>query len=99
MQQAALLRAEQAIWLVRFLEKKLNFFWVMVRSRNSFSLVFRLSMVYRKFKFSTGIQLFGLKTTSQGIPGPKNSFFGSDLRCGDILVGEVGVQGQILNLL
>ena len=61
----------------------------MVRSR--LSLVFRLSPVWNKFTFSAGIQLFGLKTTSHGIPDPKNSF----LRCGDFLgevLGEVGVQ-------
>ena len=47
-----------------FLKKKFqNFFWVRVRARYKPSLVFRLSMVWSKFKlmFSAGIQLFGLK--------------------------------------
>ena len=40
----------------------------MVKSRYKLSLVFRLSPVWSKFKFkfSAGIQLFGLKTTSHG---------------------------------
>ena len=45
--------------------------------------------------FSAGIQLFGLKTTSQGIPDLKDSFVRSDQRWGDILgevLGEVRVQ-------
>ena len=40
------------------------------------ALVFRLSLVLSmvKFKFSAGIQLFGLKTTSHGKPDLKNEF-------------------------
>ena len=81
-----------------FLKKFFDFFYfVRVRARYKPSLVFRLCLVCSKFTFSAGIQLFGLKTTSQGKPDPKNSFPGSDLRCGDILgevQGEVGVQGH-----
>ena len=63
-----------------------HFFWVRVRTRYKLSLVFRLSLVYIKFKFSAGIQLFGMKTTSYGKPDLKNSFPRSDLRCGDFRV-------------
>ena len=54
-----------------------------VRDRCKFSLVFRLSMVCSKlkFKFSAGIQLFCLKTTSHGKWNNKNEFFRSGLPC------------------
>ena len=58
----------------------------MVRPRYGPSLVFRLSLVCSKFKFSASIQLFGMKTTSYGKPDLKNSFPRSDLRCGDFRV-------------
>ena len=65
-----------------FLKKKfeINFF-VMVRARYNLSLVFRLSLVCSKFKFSAVIQLFGLKTTSHGKSDLKNQFFRSGLSC------------------
>ena len=44
-----------------------------------------------KFKFSPGIQLFGLKTTSHGKPDLKNSFLRSDLPC------EVVIRQKKLN--
>ena len=72
---AALWRAEQAILLVLFVEKKLEiFYFVYVRARYEFSLVFGLSPVCRKlkFKFSVDIQLFGQKTTSHGKSDLKN---------------------------
>ena len=62
------------------------FFLIRVRTRYKLSLVFRLSLVCSKFKFSAGIQLFGMKTTSYGKPDLKNSFLRSDLRCGDFRV-------------
>ena len=65
----------------------------MVRPRYVPSLVFRLSLVCSKFKFSAGIQIFGLKITSHGKPGPKNSFPRSDLRCGDFRVRFLGRSG------
>ena len=81
-----------------FLKKNFKIVYlVRVRARYKPSLVFRLSLGYSKFKFSAGIQLFSLKTTSHGKTDPKNSFPGSDLRCGDILgevQSEVGVQGH-----
>ena len=48
----------------------------MVRVRYRPILVFRLSLVCRKLKFSAGIQLFGMKTTSYGKPHLKNYFLG-----------------------
>ena len=66
MNQAALLRAEQAMWWIWYIEKKIEIFlFVRVTARYKLSLVFRLTPVCSKFKlkFSTGIQLFGLKTT------------------------------------
>ena len=44
----------------------------LVRVRYKPSLVFRLSLVLSMFKFSTGIQLFGLKATSNGKHDLKN---------------------------
>ena len=94
-QQAALLRAERAMAWVRFREKKFLtfYFFVMVRSRYKLSLVFRLIPVCSKFKlkFSVGIQLFDLKTTSHGKPDLRNSFLRSDLPC------EVVFQAKKLN--
>ena len=58
----------------------------MVRPRYGPSLVFRLSLVCSKFKFSAGIQIFGMKITSHGKPGSKNSFPRSDSRCGNFRV-------------
>ena len=52
------------------------------------SLVFRNSLVCSKFKFSAGIQLFGMKITSHGKPDLKNSLLRSDLRLGEVQ-GEV----------
>ena len=44
-----------------FFEKKNEIFIsVMVRPRYKLSLVFRLRLVYSKFEFSDGVQLFGL---------------------------------------
>ena len=68
-----------------FLEE-IDIFGVMVRFRNRLHLVFSLNLVSSKFKFSSGIQLFGMKTTSYGNPDLKNSFLRSDLRCGDFRV-------------
>ena len=45
-----------------------------VGARYKPSLVFRLCLVCSKFKFSAGIQLFGLKKTSQGKPDLKIYF-------------------------
>ena len=64
-----------------FFGKKFEFFLVMARPRYRLTLVFRLNLVYGKFTFSAGIQLFGLKTTSHGKPNLKNSFLKSDLPC------------------
>ena len=50
--------------------KKIAFFLVRVRYKSS--LVFRISLVCRKFTFSAGLQVFGLKTTSHGKPDLKN---------------------------
>ena len=61
-------------------------FFAMVRSRHGLSLVFRLSLVCRNFKFSGGIQLYGMKTTLHGKPDLKNLFLRSDLRCGGFRV-------------
>ena len=49
-----------------------------VRTRYRPSLVFRLIQICSdfKFKFSGGIQSFGLKTTSHGKPDAKNFFWG-----------------------
>ena len=66
---------------------------IRVRTRYKLSLVFRLSLVCSKFKFSAGIQLFGMKTTSYGKPDLKNSFPRSDLRCGNFRVRFRGGQG------
>ena len=77
-----------------FLKKNFEIFdFVKVRARYKLSLVFRLSQVCSKFKFSVGIQLFGLKTTLHGKPDLKNSFSRSDLRHSEVQ-GEVGVQGH-----
>ena len=65
----------------------------MVRPRYGPSLVFSLGLVCSKFKFSADIQIFGLKTTSHGKPGLKNSFPRSDLRCGDFRVRFRGRSG------
>ena len=67
-----------------FLKKKFEIFdFVRVRARYKLSLVFRLSLVLSKFKFmlSAGIQLFGLKTTSQGKSDLKIHILRSDLPC------------------
>ena len=50
----------------------------MVKSSNKLSLVLRLSPVCINFKlkFSVGIQLFGLKTTSHGKSDLENDFLG-----------------------
>ena len=78
------------------MEKNFEIFYlVRVRARYKPSLVFRLSLVLSMVKFSAGIQLFGLKTTSHGKPDLKNSFSRSDLRHGEVQ-GEVGVQGHPL---
>ena len=71
-----------------FLKKK---FYYRVSARYRPSLVFRLSLVWSKFTFSAGFQLFGLKTTSHGKPDLNIAFPGSDLRCGDVQ-GEVREQ-------
>ena len=54
-----------------------------VGARYKPSLVFRLSLVLSmvKFKFSTDIQLFGLKATSHGKSDIKYEFLRSDLPC------------------
>ena len=52
-----------------FLKKNFEIFdFDRVRAGNKLRLVFRLSLVLSmvKFKFSAGIKLFGLKTTSHG---------------------------------
>ena len=66
-----------------YLKKNWHFFLVRVRTRYKLSLVFRLSPVCSKFKFmlSVGIQLFGLKTTSQGKSDHKNAFLRSGFPC------------------
>ncbi len=72
-----------------FLKKNFEIFFLdMVRPRYGPSLVFRLSLVCSKFKFSVqlSMQLFGMKITSYGKPDLKNSFPRSDLRCGDFRV-------------
>ena len=58
----------------------------MVRTRHGLSLVFRLSLVSSKFKFSAGIQLFGLKTASHGKSDLKNLFLSSGLRHSEVEV-------------
>ena len=61
-----------------FLKKNFEIFdFVWVRARYKLSLVFRLSLVLSmvKLKFSPGIKLFGLKTTSHGKSDLKNAFF------------------------
>ena len=63
-----------------FLKKNFEIFdFVRVRARYKLSLVFRLSLVLSMVKFSAGIQLFGLKTTSHGKPDLRKSFLRSDL--------------------
>ena len=58
-----------------YLGKNWKFFTsVRVRPKYGLSLVFRLSPVCSKFKFSADIQLFGLKTTSHGKSDPKIHF-------------------------
>ena len=52
---------------------------VRVRARYKPSLVFRLSLVLSMVKFSAGIQLFGLKTTSHGKSDLKIHILRSDL--------------------
>ena len=52
-----------------------------VGARYKPSLVFRLCLVCSKFKFSAGIQLFALKTTSHGKSDLKKESFKSDLPC------------------
>ena len=74
------------------LRKQCEILFVILRTRYGLSLVFRLSLVSSKFKFSAVIQLFVLKTTSHGKPGLKNSFLRLDLRHGKVQ-GEAGVQG------
>ena len=67
-----------------FLEKNFKIFYlVRVRARYKPSLVFRLNLVLSmvKFKLSAGIQLFGLKTTSDGKSDLKNELFRSGLPC------------------
>ena len=66
-----------------FFEKK-NFeifYLVRVRARYKTSLVFRLSLVYSKFKFSVDIQLFCLKTISHGKSDIRIALLRSDLPC------------------
>ena len=87
--QAALLPVVEANWWIRFLERKLEVFLVMVRSRYGLSMVYRLSLVCSNFTFSVGIQLFALRTI--GKPGLIFSFQRSDLRHTEVQ-GEVHVQ-------
>ena len=64
-----------------FLRKKCEkFFLVMERTRYRLSLVFRLSLVSSKFKFSA------LKTNSHGKSDLKNLILGSDLRHNEVEV-------------
>ena len=67
----------------------------MVRPRYRPNLVFRLSLVFSKFKISEGIQLYGLKITSYGKSYPQNSFLRSDLSA---IVGK-GREGNKPRLL
>ena len=81
-QQAVLSRGDRALWRIWYFEKKFwHFFWFRVWARYKSSMVFRLSLVLSMVKFSAGIQLFGLKTTSHGKPDLKNEFSRSDLPC------------------
>ena len=59
------------------------FYFVKVIARYKLSLVFRLSTFFCKFELmlSAGIQLFGLKTTSNGKSDLKNEFLKSGLPC------------------
>ena len=78
MQQAVLSRGDEAYWCIWFLKNNFEiFYFVRVRARYKLRLVFRLSTFCSKFKFmlSAGIQLFGLKTTSQGKPDLKKFIF------------------------
>ena len=54
---------------------------------------YRTTLYSDIFPFSSGIQFFGLKVTSQGKPVLKNSFLRSDLRYSEVH-GEVSVQGH-----
>ena len=66
------------------LKKKFEiFYFVRVIARYKLSLVFRLSTFFCKFELmlSAGIQLFGLKTTSNGKSDLKNEFLKSGLSC------------------
>ena len=49
---------------------------------------YRLILVSEMFKFSTGVQLFELRLTSDGKPVLKNSFPMLDLRCGEVQVQD-----------
>ena len=71
-----------------FLKKNFEIFYlVRVRARYKTSLVFRLRPVLSmvKFKFSAGIQLYGLKTISHGKSDLKNELSRSGLPCEVIL--------------
>ena len=76
-QQDVLSRGDRAYWCTWFF-KKIFKFLVLVRVRVWYkpSLVFRLSLVLSMYKFSAGIQLFGLKTTSHGKSDLKIHFWG-----------------------
>ena len=67
----------------------------MVRSRYRLSLFFRISLDYGKFKFSTGIERFGLKTISHGKPDLKKSFLKSGESDHDTIQGQDGVHAHI----
>ena len=83
-----------------FLKQILNFFWVRVRARYKLSLVFRLSPVCSKFKFkfSAGVQLFGLKTTSHGKLDLKNEFLSLGLPCEMVFRQKSCILAENLNL-
>ena len=70
MQQAALLRAEQAMDQVCFFEKIFIFGHGQVEVQAQPGFQGQLVCSKFKLKFFAGIQLFGLKTTSHGKPGP-----------------------------
>ena len=81
--------------------KKNIIFWSESGPGTSSNLVFRLSLVYSKFtlKFSAGVQLFGLKTTSHGKLDLKNEFFRSGLPCEVVYRPKSLINAENMNLL
>ena len=63
----------------------IEFFLVKVRARYKDSLVFRLSLVCSKSKFSTGIQLFAMTTTSYALVDSSLFFVPTKYECAKLI--------------